>query len=200
MDLDTKFVKSTVVLDDWTTDFAYYDFSSEYDEIQNVVDVSMDTVYDDRNIIVSALLTNGKADSVNVMGDEESIVNLYNSLMANKGEGLKIRQNGTEYSFDVENRQSTPTTNIAYSTAIDGTAQYEKIGNPENRWSFSIYIDTIPKYNFIQNLAVNPIADIYIDEYNDYKTALITNVSITRITTGKYNAGLELVILWNHYR
>lgn len=195
MDLSTKFIKSTVVLEDGTTDFAYYDFSSEYDEIQQLVDVSTQSSFVDNLITFTATLTNGKTATTEIPFNEQTIINLYNSIRANKYDTFKIRQNGTEYSFLVESRQDTPTPNIAYSPATDGTPVYEQLGAPENRWSFTLYVDSIPKYQFLRQLASNPIAEVYFEEIGEWKTALIQTISQNRITTGHYYADVELVIL-----
>ena len=110
------------------------------------------------------------------------------------GVGLRIKKD-IEYEFPIIDRQDMPTPNIAYGPAVDGTPQYEILGQPENRWSFSLYVDSIEKYKFLKNLALNPIVDVYFDEIEGWKSALITSITQTRITTGKYTADLELVIL-----
>jgi hypothetical protein len=149
----------------------------------------------DNNVIKVSVVIDGDVQEYDIVLDENTIVNLYNSIMAKKYSSFLIRQNGVEYSFLVENRQHQPQPNIAYSPAVDGTPIYEVLGQPEKRWNFTLYVDTIEKYKFLNNLASNPICEVYFDEIEGWKQVLITSVSITRITTGHYEAEIEFVLL-----
>jgi hypothetical protein len=140
---DTKTVISTVVYSDGTEDVKALSltnfYNNAYNNGQSAVDFNSHTYETINGLInVNVSITNGKLLNFDIPLDEQLIINAYNSIMANNGEGLKIKQNGIEYSFYVENRQSTPITNVAYNPAIDGTPVYEQLGNPEKKMEFYI--------------------------------------------------------------
>ena len=197
MDLDTKFVKSTVVLDDGTTDFAYYDFSSEYDQIQNVVDVSMDTAYENGNIITSALLTNGKTKTDIWQLTKLDMEKIYATLQSiySDFEGLWLKIDDLEYLFPIVSRNKQPQLNVAKDMSISGSVVYEVLGAPSNSWSFELYANDYSKIAVLEQLLQNPICYVKIDEIGVYKQCIIDSVSYTRITTGKYSINMDLTIL-----
>ena len=197
MDLDTKFVKSTVVLDDGTTDFAYYDFSSEYDEIQNMVDVSIDTAYENGAVIVSALLTNGKTKTDIWQLTKLDMEKIYATLQSiySDFEGLWLKIDDLEYLFPIVSRNKQPQLNVAKDMSISGSVVYEVLGAPSNSWSFELYANDYSKIAVLEQLLQNPICYVKIDEIGVYKQCIIDSVSYTRITTGKYSINMDLTIL-----
>ena len=197
MNLDTKFVKSTVVLDDGTTDFAYYDFSSEYDEIQNMVDVSIDTAYENGAVIVSALLTNGKTKTDIWQLTKLDMEKIYATLQSiySDFEGLWLKIDDLEYLFPIVSRNKQPQLNVAKDMSISGSVVYEVLGAPSNSWSFELYANDYSKIAVLEQLLQNPICYVKIDEIGVYKQCIIDSVSYTRITTGKYSINMDLTIL-----
>ena len=197
MDLDTKFVKSTVVLDDGTTDFAYYDFSSEYDEIQNMVDVSIDTAYENGAVIVSALLTNGKTKTDIWQLTKLDMEKIYATLQSiySDFEGLWLKIDDLEYLFPIVSRNKQPQLNVAKDMSISGSVVYEVLGAPSNSWSFELYANDYSKIAVLEQLLQNPVCYVKIDEIGVYKQCIIDSVSYTRITTGKYSINMDLTIL-----
>jgi hypothetical protein len=197
MDINTKFIKSTVVLSDGTTHFAYYDFSSEYDEIQNLVDISTQSEFNGDTIIFTATATNGKTATETIQLDENTIVNLYNSIMAKKYDSLKIRQGDIEYSFLIKNGHPNIELNIAKSRAIDGSLVYEQLGKAGKSYTYTIVVDTLEKKEFLENtLPNNPVFEVDIG--SGYKQALLTDISIVPISPllfYKYYADIEFIIL-----
>ncbi|ACV25361.1 hypothetical protein Mefer_1558 [Methanocaldococcus fervens AG86] len=193
-------VYSKIVYSDGTEDLKTLDLTDYYNEAYNEgvnsVDFSKTNHTIENGIIkVTTTLTNGKSQEYAITLDENLIVSLYNQIMANRSSCFQIRQNETEYSFLVESRQYQPQPNLAYQPAVDGTPVYEILGKEQKTWNFTLYVDTIPKMQFLQQLASNPVCEVYFDEIDDWKQALITSISLTRITTGHYYADIELVIL-----
>jgi hypothetical protein len=197
MDMNTKFIKSTVVLDDGTTDFAYYDFSNEYDQIQNLVDVSTQSEFDGNTIIFTATATNGKTATTEIPFNEQTIINLYNSIMANKYESFKIRQGNIEYSFITKGGHPNIDINIAKGRAIDGSLMYEQLGNAGKSYTYTLVVDSIEKKAFLEDtLPNNPVFEVDIG--TGYKQALLTSISLTPyspLLPYKWFAEIEFVIL-----
>jgi hypothetical protein len=197
MDLGTKFVKSTVVLDDGTTDFAYYNFSSEYEQIQNLVDVSTQSSFINNLITFTATLTNGKTATETIPFNEQTIINLYNSIMANKYESFKIRQNETEFSFLIKTGHPNIDINIAKDNAIDGSVVFEQLGNAGKSYTYTLVVDSLEKKEFLEDtLPNNPVFEVDIG--TGYKQALLTSISLTPyspLLQYKWFAEIEFVIL-----
>lgn len=201
---EEKKVISKIVYSDGTedvkeldlTDFYNSAYNEGYSAGVNSVDFSKTGYIIENGIIkVTTTLTNGKSQEYNITLDENLVVSLYNQIMANKSSCFQIRQNETEYSFLVESRQYQPQPNLAYQPAVDGTPVYEVLGQEQKTWSFTLYVDSIPKMQFLQQLASNPLIEVYFDEIGDWKQALIQSISLSRITTGHYYADIELIIL-----
>ena len=193
-------VYSKIVYSDGTEDLKTLDLTDYYNEAYNEgvnsVDFSKTNYTIENGIIkVTTTLTNGKSQEYAITLDENLIVSLYNQIMANRSSYFQIRQNETEYSFLVESRQYQPQPNLAYQPAVDGTPVYEILGKEQKTWSFTLYVDTIPKMQFLQQLASNPVCEVYFDEIGEWKQALVQSISLSRITTGHYYADIELVIL-----
>ncbi|AEH06309.1 hypothetical protein [Methanothermococcus okinawensis] len=164
------------------------------DGINSVDFKTITATVNNTNIITNITLTNNKSKINSYILSDNDVIKLYNNLHP-VNSGLWIKIDDKEYIFPIIDRNKQPDINAAYQPAIDGSSQYEVLGKPQKKWTFDLYVDSIEKLQFLEQLEINPVCEVKFDEIETYKQTLIQNLSYSRITSFNYNVSIDLVIL-----
>ncbi|XRO77460.1 hypothetical protein ACO3VM_02730 [Methanocaldococcus sp. 10A] len=170
-------------------------YNTGYNDGVNSVDFkSSSAILDNFTIKTTVTLTNNKSKTFTYTLTETEIINMYNKI-TQPDSGLHIKMGNTEYVFPVIDSEPHSDINAVYHPAIDGHIEYALLGNPVRKWSFEIYVNSLQKLQFLEQLTVNPICLVKFDEIGDYKQCIIRSLTYSKITEGRYRVSLDLVIL-----
>jgi len=170
-------------------------YNTGYNDGVNSVDFkSSSAILDNFTIKTTVTLTNNKSKTFSYTLTETEIINMYNKI-TQPDSGLHIKIGNTEYVFPVIDSEPHSDINAVYHPAIDGHIEYALLGNPVRKWSFEIYVNSLQKLQFLEQLTLNPICLVKFDEIGDYKQCIIRSLTYSKITERRYRVSLDLVIL-----